>query len=72
MSTDLDLAAAIWVKSSHSGANGGTCVEFSRTFTRSGIVPVRDSKNPNGPALLLSADVWTSFVDAVTGGEFPV
>ncbi|NUQ88512.1 MAG: DUF397 domain-containing protein, partial [Glycomyces artemisiae] len=27
--------------------------------------PVRDSKAVTGPALLFSADGWTSFIDAV-------
>lgn len=35
MSADLDLAAAEWVKSSYSGANGGECVEFSRSWVKS-------------------------------------
>ncbi|EPY92401.1 hypothetical protein K530_53505 [Streptomyces noursei CCRC 11814] len=34
------------------------------------MVPVRDSKDPHGPALMFSADGWSSFVTAVKGGEF--
>ncbi|MFI1932559.1 DUF397 domain-containing protein [Streptomyces sp. NPDC020328] len=30
-----------------------------------GVVPVRDSKNPHGPALVLPAAAWTAFVEAV-------
>ncbi|MDX3378213.1 DUF397 domain-containing protein [Streptomyces sp. ME02-6991-2A] len=30
-----------------------------------GVVPVRDSKNPHGPALVLPATAWTAFIDAV-------
>ncbi len=37
-----------WRKSSHSGANGAECVELAHAGTR---VLVRDSKNPEGPAL---------------------
>ncbi|MGW2919627.1 DUF397 domain-containing protein [Streptomyces angustmyceticus] len=93
MSPDLDLTAAVWVKSSYSEGNGGECIEFSRDFawTKSsysegnggaciefsralteahGLVPVRDSKNPDGPALVFPAGGWSSFVTAVKGGEF--
>ncbi|WP_093787362.1 DUF397 domain-containing protein [Actinacidiphila guanduensis] len=37
-----------------------------------GLVPVRDSKDPHGPALAFTADAWTSFVEAVRTGEFPL
>ncbi|MFJ9108943.1 DUF397 domain-containing protein [Streptomyces sp. NPDC102283] len=32
-----------------------------------GVVPVRDSKNPHGPALVLAGAAWTAFVEAVAG-----
>ncbi|HEY9372708.1 DUF397 domain-containing protein, partial [Streptomyces sp.] len=32
-------------------------------------VPVRDSKNPTGPAVLFGASAWGSFVDAVKSGR---
>jgi hypothetical protein len=35
------------------------------------VIPVRDSKDPHGPALTFSRDAWTSFVGAVARGEFP-
>ncbi|TXC99073.1 DUF397 domain-containing protein [Streptomyces sp. ISID311] len=63
-----DLA---WAKSSYSDANGGECVEFSPALTEvHGVVPVRDSKNPDGPALVFPAGGWSSFIAAVRGGEF--
>jgi hypothetical protein len=36
------------------------------------LVPVRDSKDRQGPALAFTADAWTSFVEAVQTGEFPL
>ncbi|WP_432093807.1 DUF397 domain-containing protein [Streptomyces sp. bgisy100] len=33
--------------------------------------PVRDPKNPDGPALVFRAEAWTSFVRAVKDGELP-
>ena len=55
-----ELSAATWIKSSYSGANGGDCLEVSPEFTS--VVPVRDSKNPDGPVLFLTHTAWASFV----------
>ncbi|MDH6706157.1 hypothetical protein P3T27_002880 [Kitasatospora sp. MAA19] len=63
----VDLASAQWVKSSYSN-NGGNCVEVSPGLT--GLMPVRDSKDPQGPALLFPADAWQSFLSAIRSGEF--
>ncbi|MFC5664470.1 DUF397 domain-containing protein [Kitasatospora misakiensis] len=62
-----DLSRASWFKSSYSG-NGGSCVEVAADFP--GMVPVRDSKDPSGPALVFPADAWHAFVAGVQGGEF--
>ncbi|MEU7079324.1 MULTISPECIES: DUF397 domain-containing protein [Streptomyces] len=62
----IDLSTATWRRSSHSNQDGGACVEVSDDFTA--VVPVRDSKNPHGPALVFAADGWSSFVSAVKGG----
>lgn len=60
-----------WFKSSYS-SNGGDCVEVAANLVASrGIVPVRDSKEPHGPALVFESCAWSSFVAAVKGGEFP-
>ncbi|MFJ4667714.1 DUF397 domain-containing protein [Kitasatospora purpeofusca] len=56
-----------WRKSSYSG-NGGNCVEIAPDFP--GLAPVRDSKDPEGPALVFPADAWRAFVAAVQAGEF--
>ncbi|OKI09907.1 DUF397 domain-containing protein [Streptomyces sp. CB02923] len=51
-----------WFKSSYSN-NGGQCIEVATNLlTTHGMVPVRDSKNPHGPHLTLSADAWTDLV----------
>ncbi|MFD7450621.1 DUF397 domain-containing protein [Kitasatospora sp. NPDC059827] len=64
---DVDLTGASWRKSSYSGANGGQCVEVADGFT--GAQPVRDSKDPSGPALVFSTAAWQSFITAVRTGE---
>ncbi|MDH6704137.1 hypothetical protein P3T27_000838 [Kitasatospora sp. MAA19] len=56
-----------WFKSSYS-SNGGQCIEVSDSMP--GVVPVRDSKDPEGPVLAFSVDVWSSFIAAVRSGEF--
>ncbi|MGW3230460.1 DUF397 domain-containing protein [Kitasatospora sp. NPDC001095] len=37
-----------------------------------GLVPVRDSKDPHGPALVFPAASWDSFIVAIQAGEFPI
>ncbi|WP_037906518.1 DUF397 domain-containing protein [Actinacidiphila yeochonensis] len=51
-----------WHKSSHSSGNG-ECVEVAVT---SGTVAVRDSKNPQGPALQFTPAAFADFLTAVT------
>ncbi|MFJ1884129.1 MULTISPECIES: DUF397 domain-containing protein [unclassified Streptomyces] len=59
----LDLSAATWRKSSHSNGDGGNCLEVADGHH--GLVPVRDSKRPEGPMLVIPASAWTPFVEAV-------
>ncbi|MFE1472776.1 DUF397 domain-containing protein [Streptomyces cyaneofuscatus] len=63
MTHSPELSTARWRSSSYSNANGGECVEVSDDFP--GLVPVRDSKNPTGPALVLRAAAWSAFVSSV-------
>jgi hypothetical protein len=56
---ELDLACAQWSKSSYSSANGA-CVEVAKNLP--GIVAIRDSKDPDGPKLLISSADWRTFV----------
>ncbi|MFI5802997.1 DUF397 domain-containing protein [Streptomyces sp. NPDC051561] len=53
-----------WLKSSYSD-NGGNCVEVAANLAVSGLVPVRDSKTPDGPILAPSCASWVAFVGAV-------
>ncbi|MEV6509301.1 DUF397 domain-containing protein [Streptomyces sp. NPDC051642] len=55
--------AALWRKSSYSNASGGNCVEVAANLP--GLVPVRDSKAPNRPALILTAPAWAPFITAL-------
>ncbi|WP_406408313.1 DUF397 domain-containing protein [Streptomyces halstedii] len=62
----LDLTAVSWRKSSYSNQDGGACVEVCDDFVA--VVPVRDSKVPDGPVLVVGAGGWSSFVSAVKSG----
>jgi Domain of unknown function (DUF397) len=55
----MDLTHADWRKTSYSGTNGGNCVEVARNLP--GVVAVRDSKNPGGPALVFTPADWEAF-----------
>ncbi|MER7818010.1 DUF397 domain-containing protein [Streptomyces sp. NPDC096153] len=56
-------AAPGWRKSSYSGGSSGECLEVNDSSAAR--VPVRDSKNPHGPALVFGPSAWTAFVGAL-------
>ncbi|WP_079125925.1 DUF397 domain-containing protein [Streptomyces sp. ERV7] len=57
------LHGAAWRKSSHSSDQGGDCIEVADLPH---AVAVRDSKNPDGPAITLSPAAFGAFVRSVT------
>ena len=64
MST-YDLNGATWRKSSRSNGNGGNnCVEVA--ILKAGVA-VRDSKNPDGPALMFTSSEWEAFIGGAKG-----
>ncbi|MDX6354452.1 MAG: hypothetical protein QOF98_1355, partial [Streptomyces sp.] len=58
--SNYERAAVTWRKSSYSGANGGNCIEVGDGIPS--VLPVRDSKDPEGPALLFTPTAWSAFV----------
>ncbi|MGW2370152.1 DUF397 domain-containing protein [Streptomyces sp. NPDC001667] len=65
-----DLPIAVWRKSTYSDLNDNECVEVAdRQFP--GIVPIRDSKNPHGPAITPPTAAWSTFITAIatTNGD---
>jgi uncharacterized protein DUF397 len=54
-----------WRKSRHSAS--GNCVEVR---LRAGVVQVRDSKDPRGPALRYTQAEWRAFIAGAKDGEF--
>jgi hypothetical protein len=65
----VDLNDAVWRKSTASGPNCDNCVEVA--FVGDAIA-VRDSKNPQGPALIFTQAEWDAFVGGAKDGEFDI
>jgi uncharacterized protein DUF397 len=55
----VDLTSAAWHKSSYSGNNGGDCVEVAGNLPN--LVAIRDSKDPEGPMLVVTPAEWRAF-----------
>ncbi|MEU1877980.1 DUF397 domain-containing protein [Streptosporangium sp. NPDC020072] len=62
-----DLSSAEFRKSSLSGTHDN-CVEVATNLP--GLVAVRDSKNPFGPALTFGASEWNAFIGDIKLGTF--
>ncbi|MFJ4621803.1 DUF397 domain-containing protein [Streptomyces sp. NPDC088812] len=62
--SELDVR---WIKSSHSNAEGN-CVELA--VLEGGDVAVRNSRDPEGPALVYTPAEVAAFVAGAKGGEF--
>ncbi|MEU5810368.1 DUF397 domain-containing protein [Streptomyces sp. NPDC047718] len=62
-STEIDLTSACWRKSSYSNGTGGDCLEVADGLPT--LVPVRDSKRPEGGVIIVTADAWVPFVAAL-------
>lgn len=60
----IDLSRASWHKSSHSNGGEGGCVEIADNLP--GVVAVRDSKDPDGPALIFTTAAWRTFTRRLT------
>ncbi|MFJ8635919.1 DUF397 domain-containing protein [Streptomyces sp. NPDC093568] len=54
-----------WRKSTYSNGNEGSCLEVLDNQPHG--LPVRDSKAPQGPALIFGRQAWSAFVSAVRG-----
>ncbi len=65
--TNASSLPVTWRKSSRSNERDN-CVEFAFPDAPGSLV--RDSKDPNGPALALTAEGHAAFIEAVAQGEF--
>jgi len=65
MASSRDLANARWRKSTYSGNTGGECIECAPL---DGVIALRDSKNPEGPAFTTTPRAFATFVKAAATG----
>jgi hypothetical protein len=61
------LPVTAWRKSRYSNPSGN-CVEMAELAA--GGVAVRNSRDPNGPALIFTPAEWHAFVGGVIDGDF--
>ncbi|MFF3072067.1 DUF397 domain-containing protein [Kitasatospora sp. NPDC057936] len=69
--THFPVASALpaeWRKATASNPNDD-CVEVADGI--SNVIPVRDSKDPHGPALGFSPEAWRAFITGIQAGDFP-
>ncbi|MFD9481353.1 DUF397 domain-containing protein [Streptomyces nojiriensis] len=57
------LEMTTWRKSTYSDGSGGNCLEVADGHP--GLVPVRDSKQPEGPHVVFHAQAWARFVGSL-------
>ncbi|MGC0311873.1 DUF397 domain-containing protein [Kitasatospora acidiphila] len=62
----MAMPQARWRKSTYS-QQSGTCVEVADGLT--GVIPVRDSKDPEGPALTFTPAGFAAFVARIKSGK---
>ncbi|GGK97831.1 DUF397 domain-containing protein [Streptomyces flaveus] len=61
-----------WRKSTYSdgGGGGGNCVEIA-TCPHATTIHIRDSKNPGGPTLSMTAGAWATFLTPPAAPHHP-
>ncbi|MFE4977112.1 DUF397 domain-containing protein [Kitasatospora sp. NPDC056651] len=63
-----EISTRGWRKSSYS-AQASECVETGHVTA--GGIAVRDSKDPDGAALVFPDTAWAAFITAIKTGELP-
>ncbi len=66
----MDINNVTWRKASHSGGNGGACIEVASTGKAH--VAIRDSKDPKGPKLAFTPPMWQAFIQRVSSRTLSV
>ena len=57
----------VWIMSSRSTGNGGSCVEARR---HEGLIEVRNSKARDAGTVVFTVEEWDSFLFGAKRGEF--
>ncbi|MFG2016639.1 DUF397 domain-containing protein [Actinomadura geliboluensis] len=60
----MDLSKVVWRKASRSTAEGDNCVEIAGA---SHTVVFRDSKDPDGPKVVISRSDFACFAESLKG-----
>ena len=68
MNRSASSTELVWRKSTRSGPQGGNCVEVADLPNDE--IAVRDSKDPDGPALVFTLAEWQAFIGGAKDGEF--
>jgi hypothetical protein len=63
----LLMRSAVWRKS-HKSNPSGNCVEMARL--PSGVIAVRNSRDPDGPALIYTRAEIDAFIRGIKDGDF--
>ncbi|MEV0438957.1 DUF397 domain-containing protein [Streptomyces spectabilis] len=64
LTPDENAPSLVWVKSSYSNGQGGECIEWAPgRAAATGEFLVRDSKDPNGPRLILTREGFAGLVE---------
>jgi len=63
-----EIQGVAWIRSAYSNATGGNCVEVAAL--PDGGAALRNSRDPQGPALVYTREEITAFVAGAKDGEF--
>ncbi|MFI0404853.1 DUF397 domain-containing protein [Actinomadura sp. 3N508] len=58
----MELTKAAWRKSSRSNESGDNCIEIAGVIK---AVAIRDSKDPDGPKLIISSAAFRHFANTI-------
>ncbi|MET8182225.1 DUF397 domain-containing protein [Streptomyces sp. NPDC005336] len=71
MAPEFTDAGAHWFKSSYSDGSGNNCIEVADlTATAHDGVAIRDSKVPEGAALLVAPGSFATFIQDIRRGRY--
>lgn len=62
-----DLESSHWRRSTHSDSSGGNCVELAGLPAE---IAVRDSKDPDGPQLVLDRGAFAILAHEIRAGRY--